>query len=121
MLRFMENRVDDHLALAIEDYKHFDASINEAYIKNVARQLSTIGDYLEADRTITELQLQKLISFSKYASSALKHVFNTINVVFDWLEYSTKNVSNDTELEVQNKQKKEGVLRGLYHIVGNVH
>ena len=123
MLRFSENRVveDFPLALANEHYKHFDASINEAHIRNVARQLATIGDYLEADKTITELQLQKLISFSKYASSALKHVFNTIDVVFDWLEHSTKNISNDTELEVQNKQKKEGVLRGLYHIVGNVH
>ena len=88
------------------------------------------------------------VSVKKYCLSGLKKVFQTLDKVLDWLERSTKNANDEMEKKSHDKtqpypqgdktdgknkdnvggkqpktdvyQKKESVLRGLYHITGRL-
>ena len=114
-----EQKDAEELPLGSKDYQDYEALANEKLILQVARMLKTIGDFhIEVDQKIRiddKRQLtQRQLSLKEYFSSALKNVFHTVDVVLQWLEYSGKNAAQDVELK-----KKEGVLRGLYHITGN--
>lgn len=109
-----EKKGDEELLLGGKEYQVYEALVNKDLIKQVAMVLQSMGDInLILEREIKSEEQkkppEKELSLKEYFLSALKNIFDTIDVVLGWLEYSAKNA--DSELK-----KKEGVLRGLYHI-----
>jgi hypothetical protein len=131
----------------------FGAAIaNEKLIREIATMLQSLADFgveVEQEERNTEAkqrrEFKRRVSVKDYFSSCLKKVFETLDIVLDWLEQSTaKNAKDEkrnsdkiqarlhgdktdgeTKDNVDGKQpntdeyqKKEGVLRGLYHITG---
>ncbi|XP_046862487.1 uncharacterized protein LOC124455921 isoform X2 [Xenia sp. Carnegie-2017] len=127
------------LPLGIEETKNFGTAIaNEKFIKEVGELLKQMGQALKDDYDLP--QTEELRNFQERFSGFIQKVFSTVGIVLDWLEasaanakvkdnrkkhanvdktntqdqldYPDGNVENDGQFE-----KKENVLRGLYHIV----
>ena len=103
---------------------------NQRLIKETALGLRYLGD-LE----VTELEEpEKSRESGQHTGSAkerftncLKKIIETLDIVFEWLERSARKSRNETEKKNEDKkqnpddcQKKESVLRGLFHITGKV-
>jgi hypothetical protein len=140
-----------------EDQRFGTAIANERLILEIARILKSVGDFnVEVEQEVRNAEaegrrreLKRRVSVKDYFSSCLKKVFDTLDVVLDWLEQSAKNAKDEIEKKREDKiqpcsqgdktdgeskdhvdgkqescdelyQKKEGVLRGLYHITGKL-
>ena len=103
---------------------------NQKLIKETALVLRSLGD-LE----VTELEEpeksrepgQHTGSAKEHFTNCLKKIIETLDIVLEWLERSARKSRNETEKKNENKkqnpddcQKKESVLRGLFHITGKV-
>ena len=122
------------------------AIANEESILESAHMLRALGDLdleqdvCEAEAEQRRRELKRRVYDKNYFPSCAKKVLKTLNTVLDWLEQSAKdlkdkmkkpkrhdNIDGETKDNVDGKQpnsyeypsKKEGVLRGLYHITGN--
>jgi hypothetical protein len=118
------------------------ANVNQKSILESAHILQAIGDIdleVEAEQRRRE-SIKRRVHAKNYLPSCAKKVLKTLNTVLDWLERSAKdlkdklkkpklhdNIDGETKDNVDGKQphsyeypsKKEDVLRGLYHIIGN--
>lgn len=129
-----------------EDERFGTAIANERLILQIARILKSVGDFnveIEQQERNTEAdtrELKRQVSVKDYFSNCFSKVFKTIDIVLEWLEQSAKNAKDETakqhEEEIQfrlegdetdgknsadgkqdtDQYKKEGILRGLYHI-----
>ena len=133
------------------------AIANEKSILETAHILQSLGDFsVEVEQNVREAEaeerqreLKRRVSVKEFFSSSLKKVFETLDIILDWLERSAKNAKDEkkktndktqprlhgdktdaaeTKDNVDGKQpntdeyqKKEGVLRGLYHITGRLN
>ena len=126
----------------------FPAIANKEYIVELAKLLRSLGDlYVEVQlQTAADpRKLRRRISVKEYFSTSLKKVFETLDIVLVWLEQTAKKsqdaneqnsettrpispvdqtdtgltvVAGDQQRNPDQYQKKESVLRGLYHIIG---
>jgi ElaB/YqjD/DUF883 family membrane-anchored ribosome-binding protein len=130
---------------------------NEKSILETAHILQSLGDFsVEVEQNVREAEaeerrreLKRRVSVKEFFSSSLKKVFETLDIILDWLERSARNAKDEkkktndktqprlhgdktdaaeTKDNVDGKQpntdeyqKKEGVLRGLYHITGRLN
>ena len=138
------------LPLNIDQDERFGTAIaNEKFILEIARILKSVGDFnveikqQERNAKAETRELKRQVSVKDYFSNCLSKVFETLDIVLEWLEQSAKSAKDemaknheeemqsrlegdktDGKNSVDGKQnadkygKKEGVLRGLYHITG---
>ena len=138
------------LPLDIDQDERFGTAIaNEQLILKIARILKSVGDFnveikqQERNAKAETRELTRQVSIKDYFSNCLSKVFETLDIVLEWLEQSAKNgkdeLAKEREEEIQSRLegdktdgkssvdgkqnadkygKKEGVLRGLYHITG---
>ena len=136
------------LPLDIDQDQRFGSAIaNEKLILEIARILKSLGDFnveitqQERNAEVETRELKRQVSVKDYFSNCLSKVFETLDIVLEWLEQSAKNAKDEMatkrEEEIQSRLegdetdgknsvdgkqnadeygKKEGVLRGLYHI-----
>ena len=101
------------------------AITNEKFIMETAQMLRFLSDFdLEVNREKPEKRKQS----GQHISSCLKKIIETLDIVLNWLEQSAMKSKNATEKQNEEKeqnpdkcQKKETVLRGLYHITGKAY
>ena len=131
----------------------FLAIVNENRIVELAQLLKSIGDLgvevkqVKLRQAEDRRKLERRISVKENFSRSFKKVLETLDIVLEWLEQSTKKsideagtadttqplppvvvdqtdtgaTAVDGDQQEQNPdefQKKESVLRGLYHIIG---
>ena len=126
----------------------FPAIANEQYIVQLAKLLRSLGDLhveVQLQKAADPRKLRRRISVKEYFSTSLKKVFETLDIVLVWLEQTAKKsqeadeqnsettrpispvdetdtgqtvVADDRQRSRDEYQKKESVLRGLYHIIG---
>ncbi|XP_028398248.1 uncharacterized protein LOC114521874 [Dendronephthya gigantea] len=116
-------------------------------IIEIAQMLQAIADFgVEAEQEslveeqTAERKLRRQVSVRTYFSSCLGKVFETLDIVLVWLEQSSKQLKDErsqarlqtdetdagtedcddsqTKAFCDYNEKREGVLRGLYHITG---
>ena len=131
------------LPLGSEKDKGF-ATTQQKLIREVGRILQSLGEIVEVEEEEKkESQQQQPVSVKDYILSSTKTLFETLGIILDWLEQSTENAKEEMKKETSDKkqledktdgenkdnvdgkekavselQKKEGVLRGLFHITG---
>jgi ElaB/YqjD/DUF883 family membrane-anchored ribosome-binding protein len=133
-----------------EDKRFGTAIANERLILEMARILKSLGDFdveIKQDELKAEAEaraLKRRVSVKDYFSTCLTKVLETLDIVLNWLEQSAKNAKDemaekreDAQSRLQGEQtdggksnvdgkpkdeleKKEGVLRGLYHLTGKI-
>lgn len=108
------------LPLGREDHKKFSATANEHLILEAGHLLQSLGDLdVEAEQTIRNEeaeQSRRRVSVKEYFSRRLKTIFETVDIVLEWLEKATDD--GQPQQYSREFQKKENLLRGLYHTTG---
>ena len=101
------------------------AIANERSITETAQILRCLGDFNLEEKPEKRRQSEQHIPVKEHFSSCLKKIIETLDIVLNWLEQSAMKSKNETEKQNEDKeqnpdeyQKKENVLRGLYHITG---
>ncbi len=80
--------------------KFWPAMANEKQILETAHILRSLGDLdVEVGRSVFKAEegRELRVSVKKYCLSGLKKVFQTLDMMLDWLERSTKNANAETE------------------------
>ena len=105
--------------------KRLGAAIaNERPITETAQILRRLGEFDLEVNPEKRIQSERHIPVKEHFLSCLKKIIETLDIVLNWLEQSAMKSKNQTEKQNEDKeqnpeyQKKENVLRGLYHITG---